>query len=201
LDPDFNPHQDLQAVSRAHRIGQKNKVLCFQLVTKHSAEEKIMQIGRKKMALDHALIESMDDKDGDAGNDFESVLRHGAEALFSNDKRDVIKYDSASVDKLLDRSQMENNNDDGDVDKPAESAFSLARVWDADEGITTETAAEELDPVLNRGVWDTILKEREEEAQREAEANKEILGRGGRRRKVSLHIPPSLLLIRLSWFF
>ncbi|KAI5284713.1 hypothetical protein KEM54_001125, partial [Ascosphaera aggregata] len=25
LDPDFNPHQDMQALARAHRIGQKNK--------------------------------------------------------------------------------------------------------------------------------------------------------------------------------
>jgi hypothetical protein len=49
MDPDFNPHQDMQALSRAHRIGQKNKVLVFQLMTRASAEEKIMQIGKKKI--------------------------------------------------------------------------------------------------------------------------------------------------------
>jgi SNF2 family DNA or RNA helicase len=50
MDPDFNPHQDIQALSRAHRIGQKKKVLCMQFMTKSSVEEKIMQIGRKKMS-------------------------------------------------------------------------------------------------------------------------------------------------------
>jgi len=63
LDPDFNPHQDIQALSRAHRIGQKKKVLCFQLMTRASAEEKIVQIGRKKMALDHVVVEQLDAED------------------------------------------------------------------------------------------------------------------------------------------
>ncbi|KAL3960720.1 hypothetical protein ACCO45_005837 [Purpureocillium lilacinum] len=48
MDPDFNPHQDIQALSRAHRIGQKQKVLCFQLMTKDTVEERIMQVGRKR---------------------------------------------------------------------------------------------------------------------------------------------------------
>jgi len=63
LDADFNPHQDIQAISRAHRIGQKNKVLCFQLMTRASAEEKIVQMGRKKMALDHVVVQELDAED------------------------------------------------------------------------------------------------------------------------------------------
>jgi SNF2 family DNA or RNA helicase len=39
-DPDFNPHQDLQALSRVHRIGQDKKVLVFRFVTRASAEGK-----------------------------------------------------------------------------------------------------------------------------------------------------------------
>lgn len=189
LDPDFNPHQDLQAVSRSHRIGQKSKVLCFQLMTKGSVEEKIMQIGRKKMALDHALIESMDEKEGDAGNDLESILKHGASALFSNDEKDTITYDSTSVDKLLDRSDMQRDDEPeaGGETRPADKAFAYARVWANDEGdLTADSPTDEADPVINPSVWDNILKEREEDARREAEANKEVLGRGGRRRTVSL---------------
>ena len=110
--------QDIQALSRAHRIGQKNKVLVFQLMTKDSAEEKIVQIGRKKMALDQALIESIGAED-DAGVDLESILKHGAEALFNDDDRNDIHYDSASVDKLLDRTKVKNNNPDDE--KSAES--------------------------------------------------------------------------------
>ncbi|KAH7011661.1 PHD/FYVE-zinc-finger like domain-containing protein [Ilyonectria destructans] len=183
LDPDFNPHQDIQALSRAHRIGQKKKVLCFQIVTKDSVEERIMQVGRKKMALDHALIESMDDDDL-AGDDLESILKHGAQALFDeNYQKKAIHYDSASVANLLDRTQMEEpkSTDEGSV----EAQFAHTRVWANDKSGFEDARAteEENEPMpINSSVWDRILAEREEEARREAEANREVLGRGGRRR-------------------
>ncbi|KAI0595367.1 PHD/FYVE-zinc-finger like domain-containing protein [Biscogniauxia sp. FL1348] len=181
-DPDFNPHQDIQALSRAHRIGQKNKVLCFQLMTKSTVEEKIMQIGRKKMALDHALIESMD-ADEDAGEDLESILKHGAAALFSDESADKIIYDSASVDKLLDRSQIENTNT-GD-DQSAETQFSFARVWANNKGeLSTDLAdgADDDDAPAHPSIWENILKMREEEHQRELAAQQQEYGRGARRR-------------------
>ncbi|OLN85976.1 Chromatin remodeling factor mit1 [Colletotrichum chlorophyti] len=181
LDPDFNPHQDIQAISRAHRIGQKHKVLCFQLMTKNSAEEKIMQIGRKKMALDHVLIEAMDDE-GEP-DDLESILKFGASALFSEDQndKDIVRYDDASVEKLLDRSQIEQTKTGND--ESAESQFSFARVWANDKGGFEDNLAEEHEPTVNANVWEEILAEREAEAKRIAELNKEVLGRGGRRRQ------------------
>ncbi|KAH7350882.1 PHD/FYVE-zinc-finger like domain-containing protein [Rhexocercosporidium sp. MPI-PUGE-AT-0058] len=182
MDPDFNPHQDIQALSRAHRIGQKKKVLVFQLMTKDSAEEKIVQIGRKKMALDQALIESMGAED-DAGVDLESILTHGAQALFSDDDRNDIQYDSASVDKLLDRTQVENTSTD--EEKTAESQFSFARVWANDKGTLTEDTgdddADEAAPDLS--VWDKILKQREMDAAAEAARNMQTFGRGKRTRQ------------------
>jgi superfamily II DNA or RNA helicase len=182
LDPDWNPHQDIQALSRAHRIGQRKKVLCFQLMTVDSAEEKILQIGRKKMALDHLLIETMDN-DEESPNDVESVLKFGAAALFGEGKRkEAITYDSAAVDKLLDRSVMEETKTNDD--KSAESAFAMARVWANDEGALADDL-QEAEPTINMSVWDQILKERAEEARREAERTMEKLGRGGRRRGVS----------------
>jgi len=184
LDPDWNPHQDIQALSRAHRIGQQKKVLCFQIMTVDSAEEKILQMGRKKMALDHLLIESMDDKEGEAANDVESVLKHGAAALFGEGrKKEAIVYDSAAVDKLLDRSAEEETKMDGG--QSAESAFALARVWAQDGDLQDDVKTVEQDPSMNLGVWDKILKEREEEARREAEKEIQALGRGNRRRNVS----------------
>ncbi|EGY18331.1 hypothetical protein VD0002_g4654 [Verticillium dahliae] len=181
LDPDFNPHQDLQALSRAHRIGQKNKVLCFQLMTKNSVEEKIMQIGRKKMALDHVLIESMDNEN-DAGDDLESILKFGASALFSDeqDQKDIIRYDDASVDKLLDRTHIEQAKPD--ESGSGESQFSFAKVWANDKGTFEDDMAEHEDPTLNPSIWEDILAEREAVAQKLAEAEKVVLGRGGRRR-------------------
>lgn len=188
MDPDFNPHQDIQALSRAHRIGQKKKVLVYQMMTRGSAEEKIMQIGKKKMALDHVLIQSLDDHD-DAGKDLESILRHGAEALFDeNDTGDDIKYDSASIDKLLDRSQLE-NTDTGE-DNSAESQFSFARVWANDKTALQDSLGEanETAPARpNLSIWDKILEDRERAAKAEAAAKTQAFGRGKRRRGVSIH--------------
>ncbi|KAI1270555.1 PHD/FYVE-zinc-finger like domain-containing protein [Xylariaceae sp. FL1019] len=183
-DPDFNPHQDIQALSRAHRIGQKNKVLCFQLTTKNTVEEKIMQMGKRKMALDHALIESMDAKE-EAGEDLESILKHGAAALFSNESADKIVYDEASVDRLLDRSQAENTSA-GD-DASAETQFSFARVWENSKGdLAIDAGSEEKnadDAMLEAtSIWENIIKEREREHQEELKKNQREYGRGARRR-------------------
>ncbi|KAI3342308.1 PHD/FYVE-zinc-finger like domain-containing protein [Ustulina deusta] len=181
-DPDFNPHQDIQALSRAHRIGQKRKVLCFQLMTKNTVEEKIMQMGRKKMALDHALIESMDATE-EVSEDLESILQHGAAALFSDESKDKITYDDTSVDKLLDRSQIE-NTDTGDDDS-AGTQFSFARIWANDRGdlaSNTENTMQDVGPEINTSIWEKILKEREAQHQRELAANQQVYGRGARRR-------------------
>jgi chromodomain-helicase-DNA-binding protein 4 len=184
LDPDFNPHQDIQALSRAHRIGQSNKVLVFQLMTRDSAEEKIMQIGRKKMALDHVLIERMD-KEDDAGEDLESILRHGTKALFEEDSaaQDIV-YDSASVDKLLDRSQIEDTK--VNEDKSAESQFSFARIWANDKSTLEEDFPDQTgSSTPNPGFWDKILQERERVFAEEEARKAQAFGRGKRKRTVS----------------
>ncbi|KAE8328355.1 PHD/FYVE-zinc-finger like domain-containing protein [Aspergillus sergii] len=178
MDPDFNPHQDMQALSRAHRIGQKNKVLVFQLMTRGSAEEKIMQIGKKKMVLDHVLIDRMVSEEDD-GQDLESILRHGAQALFEDDDSGDIRYDSASVDKLLDRSQAEQVSSPNE-DAP-ESQFSFARVWANDNQNLSELQDTEDPTSENSAIWEKILKEREEAAAEEAR-KAENFGRGKRKR-------------------
>ncbi|KAI7553411.1 SNF2 family DNA-dependent chromodomain-containing ATPase, partial [Hortaea werneckii] len=183
LDPDFNPHQDIQALSRAHRIGQNKKVLCFQLVTRASAEERIMQMGRKKLALDHVLIQEMDADDADQ-NDLVSVLRHGASELFDDAGDQDIQYDIPSIEKLLDRSHMEDTMPGG-ADKSAETQWSHARVWANDSAALQDDqifvdAPEEHAP--NPGVWSNILKERERLAAEEAAAKAEAFGRGRRAR-------------------
>ena len=52
-DSDWNPHNDIQAFSRAHRIGQKNKVLIYRFVTQNSVEERVAQVAKRKMMLNH----------------------------------------------------------------------------------------------------------------------------------------------------
>jgi SNF2 family DNA or RNA helicase len=60
LDPWWNPAAEAQAVDRAHRIGQENKVFTYKFITKDSVEEKILalQSHKKKLANDLITTES-----------------------------------------------------------------------------------------------------------------------------------------------
>ena len=56
LEPDWNPFVDLQAMDRAHRIGQTKTVNVYRLVTSGTIEEKIMKLQRMKMATSEAVV-------------------------------------------------------------------------------------------------------------------------------------------------
>ena len=51
-DSDFNPQQDLQAMDRCHRIGQKKEVGVYRLVTRDSVEQLILERSVKKRKLE-----------------------------------------------------------------------------------------------------------------------------------------------------
>ncbi|KAI7081866.1 SNF2 family DNA-dependent chromodomain-containing ATPase [Hortaea werneckii] len=172
LDPDFNPHQDLQALSRAHRIGQNKKVLCLQLVTRATAEKRIMQMGRRKLALDHVLIDQMDTDDADQ-SDLVSLLRHGANELFTDETGGDITYDAVSIDHLIDRSAIGRTmTGEGSL---AETQWSHARVWtDTSASLTQDEKADD-DQTPDPGLWAKILKERELVAAEDAAANIQAL--------------------------
>lgn len=55
-DPWWNPAVEEQATDRAYRIGQKNAVQVFKLISKDSIEEKIYDLQQKKKALIDAVI-------------------------------------------------------------------------------------------------------------------------------------------------
>ena len=56
LDPWWNPAVEAQAVDRAHRIGQENKVFTYKFITKNTVEEKILALQQSKMKLATELI-------------------------------------------------------------------------------------------------------------------------------------------------
>ena len=58
FDSDWNPHQDLQAQDRAHRIGQKNEVRVLRLMTVNTVEEKILAAARYKLNVDEKVIQA-----------------------------------------------------------------------------------------------------------------------------------------------
>lgn len=56
FDSDWNPQVDLQAMDRAHRIGQKNEVRIYRLVSETTVEEKMIERQRIKMKWDSLVI-------------------------------------------------------------------------------------------------------------------------------------------------
>ncbi len=78
-DPWWNPAVENQAIDRTHRIGQKNKVIAYRLLTRDSVEEKIRVLQHQKTALVTNVL-------GDEGfasnldlNDLQFILSHGVE--------------------------------------------------------------------------------------------------------------------------
>ncbi|XP_028055461.1 protein CHROMATIN REMODELING 4 isoform X1 [Camellia sinensis] len=78
-DSDFNPHADIQAMNRAHRIGQSKRLLVYRLVVRASVEERILQLAKKKLMLDQLFV----NKSG-SQKEVEDILRWGTEELFND---------------------------------------------------------------------------------------------------------------------
>ncbi|KAJ3281257.1 hypothetical protein HK104_000118 [Borealophlyctis nickersoniae] len=176
-DSDFNPQMDVQAMARCHRIGQTRKVLIFKLVTKGSAEEKIMEIAARKLMLDHVVVNGMDKTDDDI--DIESVLKHGAQRLFEETeeaaKASAIRYEDADLDRMLDRTQIEDEESSNEGSAANGNAFGFSRVW------KNTGDAEEEDGVEDE-FWTKLFKERLEEMERAKKAEEAAVGRGYRRK-------------------
>ncbi|KAK9320427.1 hypothetical protein V1517DRAFT_348194 [Lipomyces orientalis] len=56
VEHDWNPMKDLQAMDRAHRIGQKKVVNVYRLITRNTVEEKIMGLQRFKLNIASTIV-------------------------------------------------------------------------------------------------------------------------------------------------
>ena len=52
-----NPQADLQAMDRAHRIGQTKQVYVFRFITEGSVEERMLERAAQKLRLDQLVIQ------------------------------------------------------------------------------------------------------------------------------------------------
>ncbi|GMH53013.1 hypothetical protein TrLO_g6611 [Triparma laevis f. longispina] len=109
FDSDWNPTADAQASDRAHRIGQRQEVRVFRLVSKRSVEEKIVEVAGAKNAMNTLVVEagkfdSVDAKDKDSENFsarqslMKSLLAVPDEIDDGGDDDDEVDEDSESDD-------------------------------------------------------------------------------------------------------
>ncbi|KAL6120788.1 hypothetical protein NUSPORA_02424 [Nucleospora cyclopteri] len=59
---DWNPFNDLQAMDRAHRLGQKKSVNVFRLIAKDTIEEKVMSYQNFKVHVAGSIISQQNTK-------------------------------------------------------------------------------------------------------------------------------------------
>ncbi|VEU43545.1 unnamed protein product [Pseudo-nitzschia multistriata] len=108
LEHDWNPHSDLQAMDRAHRIGQKRTVHVYQLVTMNSIEEKTMMLQERKLAMSNAIINTNNSSMYSMGTDclldiFQFRSESASSAKSSHTDFDI----DNTIDTLVERYQDE----------------------------------------------------------------------------------------------
>ncbi|XP_029008569.1 chromodomain-helicase-DNA-binding protein 2 isoform X2 [Betta splendens] len=182
FDSDWNPQNDLQAQARAHRIGQKKQVNIYRLVTKGTVEEDIIERAKKKMVLDHLVIQRMDTTgrtvlDSNSGNtnsnpfnkeELTAILKFGAEELFKEAEGEESEPQEMDIDEILRLAETRESDQGSSATDELLSQFKVANFSSMEE------SAPELEEKPVRE-WDDIIPEEqrrkieEEEKQREME--------------------------------
>ncbi|KAL7374774.1 hypothetical protein ABVT39_006844 [Epinephelus coioides] len=198
FDSDWNPHNDIQAFSRAHRIGQANKVMIYRFVTRASVEERITQVAKRKMMLTHLVVRpGLGSKAGSmTKQELDDILKFGTEELFKDevegmknssgdkveDEGSVIHYDNVAIERLLDRSQ--DATDDSDVQNMNEylSSFKVAQYMVREEDKIEEIEREIIkqEENVDPDYWEKLLRHHYEQQQEDLASK---LGKGKRNRK------------------
>ncbi|XP_054880826.1 chromodomain-helicase-DNA-binding protein 1 [Poeciliopsis prolifica] len=183
FDSDWNPQNDLQAQARAHRIGQKRQVNIYRLVTKGSVEEDIIERAKKKMVLDHLVIQRMDTTGktvlhtGSAPSssapfskeELSAILKFGAEELFKEPEGEELEPQEMDIDEILKRAETrENDPGPSTVGEELLSQFKVANFS------MMEDEDMDIDSERSRRSWDDIIPEEQRRRMEEEERQKEL---------------------------
>ncbi|KAJ3386117.1 hypothetical protein HDU92_002677 [Lobulomyces angularis] len=106
-DSDWNPHQDLQAQDRAHRIGQTKEVRILRLVTTNSIEEHILARAQLKLDLDGKVIQAgkFDNKTSEAER--EELLRSMFGEKEENEDEEDVSMNDDELNEIISRNEEE----------------------------------------------------------------------------------------------
>ncbi|XP_023583579.1 chromodomain-helicase-DNA-binding protein 2 [Trichechus manatus latirostris] len=180
FDSDWNPQNDLQAQARAHRIGQKKQVNIYRLVTKGTVEEEIIERAKKKMVLDHLVIQRMDTTgrtvlENNSGRsnsnpfnkeELTAILKFGAEDLFKELEGEESEPQEMDIDEILRLAETRENEVSTSATDELLSQFKVAN-------FATMEDEEELEERPHKE-WDEIIPEEQRKKVEEEERQKEL---------------------------
>lgn len=118
FDSDWNPHNDIQAQARAHRIGQTKAVMVYRLLTRKTYEMHMFHRASLKLGLDRAVLaharneQELDEeggvsssmKDGLQAKEIDELLKRGAYDIFRDDDTEQTEFVEADIDAIMQRS-------------------------------------------------------------------------------------------------
>ena len=127
FDSDWNPQADLQAMDRAHRIGQTKQVKVFRFVTENAIEEKVLERATQKLRLDQLVIQQGRNTGGLDGqqssksaskNELLDMIQYGAADMFASsdsangevDIEDLLKHSESKTKELTEKYAQLNLN-------------------------------------------------------------------------------------------
>ncbi|CCE63956.1 hypothetical protein TPHA_0G01190 [Tetrapisispora phaffii CBS 4417] len=107
FDSDWNPQADLQAMDRAHRIGQKKQVYVYRFVTENAIEEKVIERAAQKLRLDQLVIQQGTGKKtasiGNNKDDLIEMVQYGAKDVF--EKEEGVMTEDIDIDEILQKGE------------------------------------------------------------------------------------------------
>ncbi|OXA38190.1 chromatin-remodeling complex ATPase chain Iswi [Folsomia candida] len=109
FDSDWNPQADIQAIDRAHRIGQTKTVRVFRLITENTVEEKMIERASIKRRLDKMVIQQgrlVNATTGPSAAGLLEMVRFGSKIILSSMDDDIV---DETIETILQRSKLKND--------------------------------------------------------------------------------------------
>ncbi|ORY08109.1 hypothetical protein K493DRAFT_343669 [Basidiobolus meristosporus CBS 931.73] len=107
FDSDWNPHQDLQAQDRAHRIGQTKEVRILRLISENSIEETILARAQYKLDMDGKVIQAGKFDNKSTAEEREAFLRSLLEVDNSNESDMDEELNDDDLNEIIARNSEE----------------------------------------------------------------------------------------------
>ncbi|OJD18854.1 hypothetical protein AJ78_01187 [Emergomyces pasteurianus Ep9510] len=173
FDSDWNPQADLQAMARAHRIGQTRPVSVYRLVSKDTVEEEVLERARNKLLLEFITIQrGVTDKEATELKD--KMTRAGHQISEPTSSDDISRILKRRGQRMFEQSGNQKKLEELDIDSVLENAeehkTEQAESMEADGGEEFLKAFEFVDVKVDELTWDEIIpKEQLEQIKAEEE--------------------------------